>query len=385
MYFFICSLFLFIAFVFFRCRTTSLISTVLLPFIILNVYFDGEDWVNYLDSFEAGWLGSSPEIFFYTVLSFLKFITFGSYQYSIFLFFCFVFIAIYNLFHNKKHVFFYYLNRYYLLFLSLFVFSLGATLIMEQLRQLLALVLFMYAFSFFCNKRNLMGAAYMLLSALSHVSVVFLFAFVFLCALRINKLKFVILVSLLCSLIVTLCLSPIWGAINIGVISFLYDKVLRYLSVSVMGFGILHFFSLIYVLFYILMYNELSHSEWNAGDRFRLILARLAFSGCALYLCSSILPFLNRFSSYFIVIYILNVVICLPVFRVNKKFLNVMIIVVICISTGVSYYRNPFAPLPFIGEEWGVSKIIFDEYDIVDRYNEIKSLQLEKMQQYGYE
>ena len=87
MYFFICSLFLFIAFVFFRCRTTSLISTVLLPFIILNVYFDGEDWVNYLDSFEAGWLGSSPEIFFYTVLSFLKFITSGSYQYSIFLFF----------------------------------------------------------------------------------------------------------------------------------------------------------------------------------------------------------------------------------------------------------------------------------------------------------
>lgn len=77
--------------------------------------------------------------------------------------------------------------------------------------------------------------------------------------------------------------------------------------------------------------------------------------------------------------------ICLPVFRINKNFLNVVIIVVICISTGVSYYRNPLSPLPFIGEEWGGGKIIFDEYDFIDRYNEIKSLQLEKMQQYGYE
>jgi hypothetical protein len=265
--------------------------------------------------------------------------------------------------------------------LSFITFSLGATLILEQLRQLLALIMFMYSMSYFLSNKKNRAYGYMILSITSHLSVAVLFFCLLISTRKMSKLKFVLSTFLMCFTVLMLCLSPEFFLLfKIDAFIFLYEKLSKYLSVSTAGFGILHFLSLLYIFIYM----------FTASDRyvfnfFEFVCERLVFSGASLYLMSSFLPFLNRFSSYFVVLYALLIIMKLQSAKVYRLGVRIVVLLVICLSTGVGYYRNPIAPLSFINLRWYLVDILVGDFDLNKKFDEVEENQLRKFQAYGYE
>ncbi|HEH9399340.1 TPA: EpsG family protein [Aeromonas sobria] len=381
MYLFVGSIVLYLCNLIFMFRTASFFISLLFPFVIVNIYFNGEDWINYYSSSMSIREAVSPEFTFYSFLYLLRTFSLGSYPYAILFFYFFIFFAIYNLFFNKNHFIFFQYNRFYFLFLSFIIFSLGATLILEQLRQLLALVIFMYSMSYFLSNKKNRAYGCMLLSITSHLSVVVLFFCLLICTRKMNKLSFVLSTFLMCFIVLLLCLSPeVFLLFKIDAFSFLYEKISRYLSVSTMGFGILHFLSLLYIFFYMF-----TTSDKHVFNFFEFVCERLVFSGTSLYLMSSFLPFLNRLSSYFVVLYALLIIMKLHSAKVYRLSFRIVILLVVCISTGVGYYRNSIAPLSFINLRWDLVDILVGDFDLNKRFDEVEENQLRKFQAYGYE
>lgn len=378
MYFFLVSFFILIFYFYpdFRCKTVSFVLSLMLPFALINIYFQGEDWVNYFDYFYSGQVVFFPEVVFHFIFYFLSLITFYNYPLSIFLFYIFCFLAIYNLFYSERHRLFFCVNRHYLLFLSLFLISLGPTLILEQLRQFLALIFFMYALSEWVNNCKYRASLYFLLSFLSHVSAFVLCLVVILSCARINKFKYILYVTILFALLLFVVINPV--TYDVSGFEFIHEKISRYLSVNHPGFGLMHMVYSPYIVYYIFLYEEK-----NTGH-YAKIFNRAAFAGCTLYFISLLLPFLNRFSSYFIVVYIMCFIFDLSRVRCFKVSVGMFLLGAIILSTGISYYNNPISPLKFYGVKFEIIDILFKDVSLSDKYESIKESNIKKMSDYGY-
>lgn len=359
-------------------RNVSLLLSLLMPFILLNVYFQGEDWVNYIDYFYSKNITSSPEFIFNSVFFLLNYFFYGNYTYSLLALYIIVFCSLYNLFHNKKHIFFINIQKYYLLFISLLVLSLGPTLLLEQLRQLVALVFILYAISEKFNGKKINFIIFIILSFFSHISSVVIFPLIILSDLNISKRRFIFyMIFFLCAIYLAI-VGPVAILSNIPVLGFVYSKIERYLSVSIVGIGIKHLVYFIFVLYYSLIYRESKQSK-NV-----VFFARMSFAGAGIYLLSSLLPFTNRFSSYFVVMYIILFLVETSSCAWPRMKVISLILTLIILSTGVSYYRNPISPLPFTMLDNQLFDALYLNLPLDEKSEEIRVNLIEKMADYGY-
>lgn len=360
-------------------KNLSLFFSLLMPLILLNVYFQGEDWVNYIEYFNSENIFSSPEIIFNSIFFLLSFIFNGNYTYSLLALYLIVFIALYNLFHNEKHVFCIHIQGRYLLFLSLLILSLGPTLLLEQLRQLVALVFILYAISENFNQRKVKFIVFILLSLFSHVSAIVMFVLIVLSSVDISKRVFIFYVIFLLFVFYFAIVIPSSILSNVPIIGFVYSKIDRYLGVSVVGIGIKHLVYFIFAAYYVFFYRESSRSK-NI-----IFFARMSFAGAAMYLLSSLLPFTNRFSSYFIVMYILFFLMEMSSCTWPKMKVSSLILIALILLTGISYYRNPISPLPFAMLDNQLFDALYLNIPLEDKSEEIKNNLADKMVNYGYE
>lgn len=356
-------------------RVISFSVSLLLPFLFLNVYFNGEDWVNYHDFFQSAKAWYPPEVTFYFTLFLLKIISFSDFKFAIFIFYLLSFLSIYNLFFNSKHVLFYCVKRYYLLFISLVVVSLGPTLLLEQLRQFMALIFFLYAISSFSSGRKFSAFVFLLLSVTSHVSAIILFLFSLLSFFTAGKLKYLFCVLLLCILICIFILILNGHVFSSFFLAFIQEKISRYLTVSTPAIGLTHLLYFPYVVYFLLIYKEKNRSIYTN------FFNRLAFSGALIYLLSCLFGFLTRFSSYYIVVYSLCVAFELVGHQRSIKNLGLILLSCIIFFNGASYYSNPIAPIKFFNIK---SELFIDERSVGEKYHAIKKNAIDKIASYGY-
>ena len=303
---------------------------LLLCLIIASVLYDlnlhGQDWINYNTIFTS----NDDELYYYyeplfsLFMHLLLFISSGSYDLAVFIFYLIVLIYLCYIFE------FFDMAVEYWLFVV--IFSLGSTLFTDQLRQLMATCFVVTAFLFFIKNNCVFSKTvifFIIIATLSHYSAIFsLLVFTF---SRVDeKSKLIFLSSVLISVSLMFQSSSLLSYINL--LPFNTYKIEYYLSISSgYNWGPLTLLSFFYVIYFICF------SRCNVYHNIYFCAAVMQLS------VVSIFPGLFRFIVYNIVI---GSVACAYYFSSKKifeklitiKLFNSLIVWMYLIVVFTSYY-----------------------------------------------
>ncbi|WP_255587682.1 EpsG family protein [Deefgea piscis] len=374
MYFIIVSVFLFL-FASLNRRNISyrvffIFPVLVLPVIVLNIYFQGEDWVNYRNFAMSGAVLSTPELAFNFLFKALYYFSGSLYPLAVYLYYVIAFLLIYYFFCFYGNGFFELKTRYFIFFVSGLFFIFGPTLVAEQLRQFLALIIVLFASSKCVKRQWLHCLALVLLASFFHISAI-VFISVFFCCSFFNKKRYFIVSSIFLSI------GLYFSVVSVALLSsgFVADKVETYLKAYSFGFGIRHLICLFYIVTYVSCIDE------RKLERPYLFLNRISFFGAVLMLTAVYLPFLDRYAGYFLVFMFLNVLygVC---YKKSAYVLNFISIVLFLVFT-FGYYRNSIAPFDFFVFRNEINSLFFGDIDFDRRAFDIQDNQLYLMKERG--
>lgn len=341
------------------------LSIILLSITYTSFYLNGEDWANYYVNFytdtSSGWF--EPGFWFF--YSSLRLISFGNFGVATLLFYvvsfsCLIFSA------NKNK------NCNVAAFLFFTILFFGNTLMLEQLRQFISVIIVFCALQAKMQSRTLKAYIYVIIAITFHAAaVIALLSFV----LAEMKSKRIFIFS---TLLLSIMLSFIF--VNDTIISLgmqlspaIFTKIQVYKEFSNVGFyiGPSMILAMILLGYYLLVTYKLSYSYASEAT----FLQRQIFFGGAVFFIGAYIPFMTRLTSYYIIFLFYNVA-CNHAPRYFKLYRNDVVLLTFLLlftsSNLMSYYRNNIAPVkfsqltfnftPFILGDIDYNKRIFDIY-----------------------
>ena len=336
-------------------KIISLLCIIWLSSLISCFYLNGNDWSIYFLSFlDNGTPFSSFEFGFVYLFKSLLFISFDNFGISIFLlyFFCLIFLSL-ILYRYKCNLPF---------FFALLILSLGFSLVLEQLRQLIACIIVFYSllnFSYF--KKNYLILVF--IASCFHASALVILPIFML--LKIKRDDFFSIASLLSFILIffgVLISKPVFN--SLAGLNFIFAKIAYYLSLSEIEIklGILNVLDFIFIALYCLRLV----GKVNGADNYLL---RMIFIGSLIHLLSSSVPLFGRVSYYFyfiIFFYFSNIPFCFSRYvRLNSIYVGCFLSIFI-IFNFVSYFRNPIAPIDFLQLDVNMSYLYNGNNELFD-------------------
>lgn len=336
----------------------SLMLTITFSLLFTAYYLNGMDWSIYFLKFvDESDPYSSFELGFVIFFKSLLFISNNNYGITILIYYliCFGFLKIT-------------LKRFAvnepLFWVALFLLF-GYTLILEQLRQLLACIIVFYAILNFDEKKNKVQLiVILLLAATFHTSALIMIPAVFLALYRNVSLFIMITLTSIIGIIAILFIG--YSVIlQFSQLSFVFAKIAYYMYENPISlvFGWLNIIDLLFILFY-LYYRHAIERNLNVS-----FLTRLIFIGATIHLFSGAINFLSRvsFYFYFLAIYLF----CFSLSNNKKRYfviknyntliLSLFFCSMLLLSFG-SYFRNTSAPIAFDNLTFRLSPIFDDAY-----------------------
>lgn len=320
-----------------------LMLTVTFSLLFTAYYLNGMDWSIYFLKFvDDSDPYSSFEIGFVVFFKSLLFISDNNYGIATLIYYLICFGLLKNT-----------LKRFVVnepLFWGALFLLFGYTLILEQLRQLMACIIVFYAVLDFNDKRNKLRLILLLLLAASfHTSALIMIPAVFLASYRNVNLFITITLSSIIGIIAILFIG--YSVIlQFSQLSFVFAKIAYYMHENPISlvFGWLNLIDLLFILFYLYYRHAI---ERNVNVKF---LARLIFIGATIHLFSGAITFLARvsFYFYFLAIYIYcfslnnNEMRYFAIKNYNTLVLSLFFVSMLILSFG-SYFRNVSAPIAF--------------------------------------
>ncbi|MHC5106001.1 EpsG family protein [Enterobacter ludwigii] len=336
----------------------SLMFIVTFSLLFTAYYLNGMDWsIYFLKFIDENDPYSSFEIGFVAFFKSLLFISGNNYGFAILIYYliCFSFLRIIL----KRFV----VNEP-LFWVGLFLLF-GYTLILEQLRQLIACIIVFYSILNFDDKKNkLQLILLLLLAATFHTSALIMIPAVFLALYRnINLFITVTLTSIIG--VIAILFIGYSVVLQFSQLSFVFAKLAYYMSENPISlvFGWLNIIDILFILFYIYYRHSIDRDE---NVKF---LARLIFIGAVIHLFSGTLTFLARVSFYF---YFLAIFLyCFSLGNNTRRYFaiknyNTLILSLFFISmlllSFLSYFRNTSAPIAFDNLTFRLTPIFDDAY-----------------------
>ncbi|MGZ0648385.1 EpsG family protein [Citrobacter freundii] len=343
-------------------RNTILFLCILtLSIAYTSFYLNGEDWANYYVNFYTHNGSSWFEPGFWLFYSFLRLVAFGNFGIATLLFYIVTFSSLILVANKNKNC-----NVPAFLFFILLFF--GNTLILEQLRQFIAVIIVFCALQSKMQGKSLKAYIYVAISIICHASAV-------IALLSDVKSKKTFILS---TLLLSIGLSFVFvndTVISLGVqlIPAVFTKIQVYKEFAVMNFHVGPSIILAMTLlgYYLLSSYKLSYSYASEAT----FLQRQIFFGGAVFFIGAYIPFMSRLTSYYIVFLFYDVA-CNHApryFKLYKKDVALLTFLFLFISSNfASYYKNDIAPVkfsqltlnfvPFVSGNIDYNKRIFDIY-----------------------
>ncbi|HIF9071207.1 TPA: EpsG family protein [Photobacterium damselae] len=330
----------------FLTKVIDVLFIFFIPFLLLRVYFGGEDWINYYNIYLQGSILSNPlDLFFSMLIKTIYFFSFNNFAITIYIYYIVCFALLKNLFLINNS--FLGGRRSYYFFISLVLFTLGPGLVLEQLRQFLSVIMLLYFITFIYSEKHKYIALFFMFAALLSHSSSFLFVFIAIFLPYLNNKKSVINLICVVAVISILSIEFLSSSFvnNLPILSILSNKLLEYkMLVGGGGAGIVYLLCAFSFVFFFLFFDE------SKNSRFENNMVILFLFSLFIFFFSLFFPFVTRFLSSGIVIYILYL--SLKYNKIKFSSVKVNVFSLFCslflIVISLSYYRNIQAPFNFL-------------------------------------
>ncbi|QUM83590.1 EpsG family protein [Moritella sp. 28] len=300
-----------------------------LSFFLTLSYTNGIDWTSYQSSYEFSPYDTRGIEFGYTALVLIA-KTFGL-NFEFFKFF----ILSFNLFVILRFVFNYSVKPIFVV-LILFQTHLLGNFFEPAIRQLQAVIIFIFAFRYLLNRENLKFYFSVLLGSLFHQSMLVLFLLPFI--LKHINFRMVVVVTLLGAI-----LSPMFDALmRLAVVIPMFKDYAFYLGstyfegIDASPFNIAK--TIIYALPFYLLRNH------RTNEPVISLLRGLGFLFLICYILQFFLLIFYRFNHYFIIFYVVYISLIFDMYRKNifryMFFVFYVFIHFISLIKGVEYFRE---------------------------------------------
>ncbi|QMN71727.1 EpsG family protein [Citrobacter freundii] len=345
-------------------NTILTLSVLILSLAYTSFYLNGEDWVNYYVNFYTHNGSSWFEPGFLLFYSLLRFVAFESFGIATLLFYTTAFSCLILAANKNKKC-----NVPAFLFFVLFFF--GNTLILEQLRQFISVIIVFCALQSKMQGKGLKAYIYVVISITFHASaVIVLLSFVL---ADVKSKKIFILSTLLLSVGLTFTFVND-SVISLGVqlIPTIFTKIQVYNEFTNVNFyiGPSMLLALTLLGYYLLSTYKLSYSHATEST----FLQRQIFFGGAIFFIGAYIPFMSRLTSYYIIFLFYDIA-CNHApryFKLYKKDGFLLIFVFLFISSNLfSYYKNDIAPVKFEQLTFNFFPFVSGEIDYKKRISDI--------------
>jgi len=317
---------------------------IYLSFAISAYYLNGVDWSIYYLKFLLGdEAGQSFEFGFVVYFKILLLLCDNNFGLTVFLFYLISFWFLLNILKNNNS------NEALFTFCLLLVF--GLTLVLEQLRQLMACIISLFSvLQYNKNNSSKKFILYVLVASSFHVSAIIFIPSMLLTRIKSWRVFTLITMSSVLAIVAALFFGYAFVQYLSGV-STAFQKILFYMDKNPLSInmGWINLFVFLYVVIY-LVYGKII--DRNDSLRF---LQRMIFIGAVIFVFSGMITFLNRVSFYFIFIALYVVSFSKEDFyrrefaikNINTLMLNIYLAVFLVLNNA-SYFRNADAPIVFL-------------------------------------
>lgn len=344
--------------------TILILSAIILSIVYTSFYLNGEDWVNYYVNFYtnngSGWF-EPGFLLFYSLLRLVAFDNFGMatlFFYTI-AFSCLILVANSN---NKCNV---------PAFLFFMLFFFGNTLILEQLRQFISVIIIFCALQCKMQGKSLKAYIYVVISITFHASAVI--ALLSFALADIKSKKIFILSTLILSVGLTFTfVNDTVISLGVQLIPAIFSKIQVYNQFTDVSFYIGPSMLLAITLlgYYLLSSYKLSYSYASEST----FLQRQIFFGAAIFFIGAYIPFMSRLTSYYIIFLFYDIA-CNHTPRYFKLYTKDVIMLVFLFlftsSNLFSYYKNDIAPVKFEQFTFNFTPFVLGDIDYNKRIFDI--------------
>ncbi|NMM36579.1 MAG: EpsG family protein [Glaciimonas sp.] len=335
-------------------RSLNFSLPLLLSFLFTAFYFNGDDWVNYYYPLHEKSINPYLiyEPFFVLYFLIIQNIFQNNFGYSM-LFYYFLTFSIFTAVLLKLK-----LNPY--IFFSFLIITIGNTLVLEQIRQLIASAFIIWSFYFFSKEKFKHAIFFLFLAIFSHVASVIMLVVYTIIFIR-GKNKFVIVTLFIGAVFTALIYNLFYILSYFTWIGFISVKLISYVEsfevTSALGyFAILDF---IFIFYFLVKYKE--------NDPSKIKLMRIIFTGAVFQFVFNFFPVMLRFISFhyvFIAILLsLEFSKILSSLKIKREIYPIFLSVTFIVFAFSSYYRNPLHPIDFLNFNLSGWDILFGKYD----------------------
>lgn len=350
------------------CKVIDLLFPLIISFAIVYIYFGGEDWFSYYNDYILKPIyDNMNDITFLLIIKSIYFFTFNSIVMTIYFFFVVCFYILRYLFIcDDLSPILGGIKKYYI-FLSLTIFTLGPNLVMEQLRQFLSVIFLIPFIIYYLSGNKKKSYIYMILALFTHSSSILFIAVTFFIAYITTKRKLFYLLLILGFISYSsIQMLSILHPYDIPFISTLSDKYIAYRNMYGRGgIGYIYILNCIFIFLYFCFFDFKKNTKIENG--FSMLFIASSF----IYLFSLPFPFVTRFLSTGIVIYIIFLSIRIDRFCDFKINLSNLYCVFFILMISISYYYNYNAPFKFITISRNDYQIPLTKQDLNNRLNVI--------------